>query len=855
MPLTGKAMITSSKFIGAVLHRDLVVFWIAIASLLTFYDPVSGQVSSGDQLKLPEGFHAELLYTVPADQGSWVSMTTDPQGRLIASDQYGFLYRIQPGQDGVEIEKIELGIGFAQGLLCAFDSLYVVSYGIDPKARGRSKGASEFSNMKKRPAGLYRVRDTNGDDQFDSVKLLREFQGKSEHGPHAVILSPDQKSLFICAGNATQLPNPETSRVPRLWQEDQLLTRLPDARGHAAGRLAPGGWICKTDPDGKKFELVAMGFRNQYDIAFDPNGELFTYDADMEWDVNLPWYRPTRVCHVVSGSEFGWRHGSGKFPEYYPDNVSPAMNVGPGSPTGIVFGTGAKFPAKYQNCLFISDWSYGMIYAVHLTADGSSFRGTKEKFCSAPALPVTDLVINPSDGAMYFLIGGRRSQSALYRISYRGNESTDVATYPASKPAIQLRRKLESYHLPNSNVDFDFVWDQLASEDRSMRYAARTVLELQPIERWLDRAKHESHPQRILELTMAIARLANPEHKPIALGLLSQLKWTDLSESQQIHLLRNYGILVCRMGTFTSQQWQPVVELENHFPTGKDFVDRELAKLLIAAQVPQATAKVVKLMNSPSAPEPQIAYAMMLADAKMGWTDELRQNYFRWFLQSQKSKGGNSFGGYINNIKKHAIGNLSQNEIARLDSILNQKPESVDPYADLKAKPFVKNWSLEDILPLEESVFVNRDIENGKKLFAVASCYRCHRMEGQGGIVGPDLTPAGNRFSTKDLLETIIDPSKEVSDQYEATVFLMMDGTTITGRVANLSGNVYQIQTNMIDPGNFTRVKVDEIDEMKPSKTSMMPSGLLDNFTKDEILDLLAYMKSTGPNGSAQILE
>ena len=162
------------------------------------------------------------------------------------------------------MEEIELSIGFAQGLLCAFDSLYVVSYGISPP---KTKKGSKPTKTESKPAGLYRVRDTDQDDKYDSVELLREFVGKSEHGPHAVILSPDKKSLYICAGNATKIPNPETTRVPKLWQEDQILNRLPDARGHAAGRLAPGGWICKTDPEGKSFELVAMGFRNEYDIA------------------------------------------------------------------------------------------------------------------------------------------------------------------------------------------------------------------------------------------------------------------------------------------------------------------------------------------------------------------------------------------------------------------------------------------------------------------------------------------------------------------------------------------------------------------------------------------------------------
>ena len=148
-----------------------------------------------------------------------------------------------------------------------------------------------------------------------------------------------------------------------------------DAGGHAVGIMAPGGWICRTDPEGKAWELVSSGFRNEYDIAFSPEGELFTYDADMEWDVGTPWYRPTRVNHVTSGSEFGWRSGTGKWPDFYPDSLSSVVDIGPGSPTGIVFGTGAAFPEKYQRALFISDWSYGIIYAVHMKEEGGSFVG------------------------------------------------------------------------------------------------------------------------------------------------------------------------------------------------------------------------------------------------------------------------------------------------------------------------------------------------------------------------------------------------------------------------------------------------------------------------------------------------
>ena len=55
------------------------------------------------------------------------------------------------------------------------------------------------------------------------------------------------------------------------------------------------------------------------------NGDLFTYDADMEYDFNTPWYRPTRVNHVLSGGEYGWRNGAGKYPEFYYDNLPATL--------------------------------------------------------------------------------------------------------------------------------------------------------------------------------------------------------------------------------------------------------------------------------------------------------------------------------------------------------------------------------------------------------------------------------------------------------------------------------------------------------------------------------------------------
>src|SRR5207244_658424 len=108
-----------------------------------------------------------------------------------------------------KIELIDAPIGEAHGLLWAFDSLYVVV----------NKG-------KLYETGLYRVTDTDGDDRLDKVEQLRKLQGSGEHGPHAVILAPDGKSIYLVAGNNTRLPELSGSLVPRVWGEDNLLPHM-----------------------------------------------------------------------------------------------------------------------------------------------------------------------------------------------------------------------------------------------------------------------------------------------------------------------------------------------------------------------------------------------------------------------------------------------------------------------------------------------------------------------------------------------------------------------------------------------------------------------------------------------------
>src|SRR6185369_9151355 len=139
-----------------------------------------------------------------------------------------------------------------------------------------------------------------------------------------------------------------------------------------------------------------------------------------------------------------------------------------------------------------------------------------------------------------------------------------------------------------------------------------------------------------------------------------------------------------------------------------------------------------------------------------------------------------------------------------------------------------------------------RNFERGRQLYGAVGCAACHRFVNEGGSVGPELTGVVGRFSVRDLLESIVQPSKIISDQYQAINIRKKDGDTITGRVGNLSGANINVVEDMFDPGRMTSIRRADIESIEPSKVSMMPEGLLNTLKEDEIQDLIAFLLSRG---------
>jgi putative heme-binding domain-containing protein len=351
---------------------------------------------------VPEGFAVEEVY-LPGEGGSPVVITFDSEGRMVLALEDSFIVTLYPtANGGYEERPFSQEVINSQGLLFDGNDLIAASEG--PEG-----------------VGLYRVVDENGDSRGDRVELIERATGSiSDHGPHAPYFGPDGY-LYWTLGNFSSLYSPVSPNSPVREYDDNVL-EVAYMNGFGSQYRAPGGIFVRKDMQDSEadWELVAIGLRNQYDGAFNLMGELFTLDSDMEWDRDLPWYRPTRSVHIVPGGDYGYREGQMKHPPYYIDTLPMLEDKGRGSPTGVITYQAYNYPAEYYDMVLQADWSRGRIIMGKLAKDGATYtQNSSEDFVFGTPLNVADVEVGP-DGNVYFVLGGRGTEGGVYRVVYNG---------------------------------------------------------------------------------------------------------------------------------------------------------------------------------------------------------------------------------------------------------------------------------------------------------------------------------------------------------------------------------------------------------------------------------------------------
>lgn len=621
--------------------------------------------------------------------------------------------------------------------------------------------------------------------------------------------------------------------------------------------------------------MIASGLRNSVDIALNREGELFTYDSDLEFDIGSPWYRPTRVNHVTSAAEFGWRAGSAKWPDYFADSNGSVVDIGPGSPTAISFGHHSSWPAPFQDKLFLCDWTFGTIYTVDLWEDGSSYRGGATEFLNGTPLNIAAMRFGP-DGNMYFVVGGRNTDSKLYRIRYTGNEASgEGIRLTKQQPLRDLRHSLERYHGSNGGgkAAVAEAWPHLGHSDRSIRYAARVAIECQDLELWQEQVFSESKPRAAIHAAIALSRHGDSSLGNRLVAKLNSLPVSDLEYDDKLALLRAYSLCFIRMDPPHKETVDALLAaIDPLYPAESEELDTELCRLLCYLQSPTVVSKTIALMKSTqtkameynqemlkrheygkailesmaNTPNVQnIHYAYCLRQVQPGWSLEDRKYYFGWLGDTLKKSGGQSFAGYIRAIREDAITHLPDEDAAAVAWLLGDI-ETIDLASLPMPKGPAVQWSVDSAMELFQGELSGRDFENGQRMFEAGKCIACHRFRGSGGHSGPDLGSIANRYSVRDILVSIIEPSDSISEQYQASVVTKADGSETYGRVIYHNQTELALASNPFDFGMITKMPANEVAEVKPSQTSMMPPASINLMNSDELKDLIAYLLSGG---------
>ena len=391
------------------------------------------QTVAGVKFSTMPGFAIERV-NPPDKSDSYVVLTFDSLGRLVVSKENDHpRLLLDNDRDGIfESEKIISDkVRNCQGLWFDGPTLYgscseaTPPPPADPAGRGAAPGGGRQGGGGRGgpppPAGVYRMQDKDGDDVADTFETVAVTPGGiQEHGPHAIRRAPDGSYTVIAGNHATIADDMLDQNSLVLKDKDaQFLPYLPNF-GRSIRQAVHSG-VYRWDPSLNKFTVLFGGNRNAYDYAFNLDGEVFLFDSDMEWDINMPWYRDVRTVHGIPGGNFGYRDGSGKYPAYYLDSLPPVRDVGRGSPVGVEFYTSYAYPREFFDNLFEADWSRGRLLYTALTPNGATYsaRSDRAEFVHGEPFNITDVEVGP-DGMLYFTTGGRNTTGGVWRLRYKG---------------------------------------------------------------------------------------------------------------------------------------------------------------------------------------------------------------------------------------------------------------------------------------------------------------------------------------------------------------------------------------------------------------------------------------------------
>jgi putative heme-binding domain-containing protein len=290
-----------------------------------------------------------------------------------------------------------------------------------------------------------------------------------------------------------------------------------------------------------------------------------------------------------------------------------------------------------------------------------------------------------------------------------------------------------------------------------------------------------------------------------------------------------------------------LMDVRDRWNPDAPLVDQWLAELLVYFDSPRIVSQALAWTETRESPAERLRFLFLLRSARLGWTAGLRRQYFELLQGLDHHAGGNLLPVALDALRNEVLAKVPDDERGELEKLFSADADPfVEQQRELAARPVVRRWQVTDLDQILQHDH-RPDHERGARLFEQTLCIRCHRVNGAGGSVGPELSRVANRFGPRDLLEMIVDPHKTVDEKYRQTQVETKGGQILVGRLVGGDDRSLILARDAFRPRQTIKLNRDDIESQQVSETSPMPAGLLDTLQPGEILDLLEFLRRAKP--------
>lgn len=731
---------------------------------------------------------------------------------------------------------------------------------IDPnekpaKPRVWFEGTKNTMNLAKAPddsiyvatrSEIFRLCDTDGDDKADERTEIAHLETTGNY-PHNGL-----------SGFAFQTIGDKTEVFFGLGENLGADYKLVGSDGSSSSGGGEGGNVYACQLDGSKVRRVATGFWNPFHVAFGPLGNLFAVDNDPD---SRP---PCRLIHVVEGGDYGFkfRHGrkgthpftawNGELPGTLP------MVSGTGEAPCAVLHDKSMLEnpqADSIGSLLVTSWGDHRIESYRLIDRGESFTATMRPLVIGGENFRPVGMAGNLDTALYFSDWVDKSypvhgKGRIWKLSIKreethldaGGRSSASLFIPDDRSddvrRAELRKRFQA--LVKEKVADPFAW-QSAAAVLSFEQAKRPALDKSTLGNYLSEFVDPHSADTAIWAAVA-AREANAENAKILVPYLLK------HDEPRVRLL---GVIWAGDGAMVDQR----VAVENVL--SMPGLTRELFEATLAAleliDTAAAGAKpstdpkrpnsgdtyVLKVLNDPKSSPSLRQFALkalrpdhpeLKFDLLKRLTDDADATVRVEAIRTLRERTG----GDRDAVMRAIAADAARSEAERAEAAIGLSHEAPARVLPNHPRPVAERIA---------TISAGGDPVKGERLFfhpRVASCYRCHEYNGRGATIGPDLTTFGRGASRERILQSMLEPSREIAPHYVPWIIETKDGRTLNGlyigeevkgehRYADAQGKIFLVHPN-------------DIEHREAAKQSIMPADFGKTLTDDELRDLAAFL-------------